>query len=311
MKSIKDYVNIKKNAIKNLPKGLNISVMTADIKDTKLEYNLKNIYDHLMLDENKILEMKYNKGLKTLLINKKRKVAKKDFYNQLSLVMRVYNVGHEKDIIENKGKKKINKVNFKLFNNGSIQISGIKNIIELNLALNKLFNELKRYRVIERKRVYFAKKFKKLDTSNFKINMINSNYSLNTYINRDNLYQLLLKKKIKCTYEKAIRACVIVKYKPDNINKDVSIFIFRKGNILITGAKSQKHIVDAFNYINNIILEHINLLFVPKEEVVRKNIIKYYNEIIEENKHKLDEIFENGVVPKLILEKSNYKSLYN
>lgn len=305
MKSIKDYVNIKKNAIKNLPKGLNISVMTADIKDTKLEYNLKNIYDHLMLDENKILEMKYNKGLKTLLINKKRKVAKKDFYNQLSLVMRVYNVGHEKDIIENRGKKKINKVNFKLFNNGSIQISGIKNIIELNLALNKLFNELKRYRVIERKRVYFAKNFKNLDTSNFKINMINSNYSLNTYINRDNLYQLLLKKKIKCTYEKAIRACVIVKYKPDNINKDVSIFIFRKGNILITGAKSQKHIVDAFNYINDIILEHINLLFVPKEEVVRKNIIKYYKEIIEENKHKLDEIFENGVVPKLILEKSN------
>ena len=304
MKSIKDYVNIKKNAIKNLPKGLNISVMTADIKDTKLEYNLKNIYDHLMLDENKILEMKYNKGIKTLLKNKKRKETKKDFYNQLSLVMRVYNIGHEKDIIVNRGKKKINKVNFKLFNNGSIQISGIKNIIELNLALNKLFNELKRYRVIERKRIYFAKNFKNLDTSKFKINMINSNYSLNTYINRDNLYQLLLK-KIKCTYEKAIRACVIVKYKPDNINKDVSIFIFRKGNILITGAKSQKHIVDAFNYINDIILEHINLLFVPKEEVVRKNIIKYYKEIIEENKHKLDEIFENGIVPKLILEKCN------
>ena len=100
--------------------------------------------------------------------------------------MRVYNVGHKKDIIENKGKK-INKVNFKLFNNGSIQISGIKNIIELNIALNKLFNELKKYKVINRKRVYFAKNFKNLDTSNFKINMINSNYSLNTYINRDNL----------------------------------------------------------------------------------------------------------------------------
>ena len=305
MKSIKDYVNIKKNAIKNLPKGLNISVMTADIKDTKLEYNLKNIYDHLMLDENKILEMKYNKSIKTLLNNKKRKESKKDFYNQLSLVVRVYNVGHKNDLIIKNNKKKINKVNFKLFKNGSIQISGIKNIIELNLALNKLFNSLKKYRVINHKRVYFAKNFKNLDTSNFKINMINSNYSLNTYINRDNLYQLLLKKKIKCTYEKAIRACVIVKYKPDNINKDVSIFIFRKGNILITGAKSQKHIVDAFNYINNIILDHINLLYVPKEEIVRKNIIRYYKEIIEENKHKLDEIFENGIVPQLILEKCN------
>ena len=228
MKSIKDYVNIKKNAIKNLPKGLNISVMTADIKDTKLEYNLKNIYDHLMLDENKILEMKYNKSIKTLLNNKKRKESKKDFYNQLSLVVRVYNVGHKNDLIIKNNKKKINKVNFKLFKNGSIQISGIKNIIELNLALNKLFNSLKKYRVINHKRVYFAKNFKNLDTSNFKINMINSNYSLNTYINRDNLYQLLLQKKIKCTYEKAIRACVIVKYKPDYINKDVSFLFLGK-----------------------------------------------------------------------------------
>lgn len=77
MKSIKDYVNIKKNAIKNLPKGLNISVMTADIKDTNLEYNLKNIYDHLILDENKILEMKYNKSIKTLLKNKKKRIKKR------------------------------------------------------------------------------------------------------------------------------------------------------------------------------------------------------------------------------------------
>jgi TATA-box binding protein (TBP) (component of TFIID and TFIIIB) len=303
MKSIKDYINTKKNKIDTLPKGLKISVMTADIKDTNVTYDLKNIYDHLILDENNVMEIKYNKNIKTLLPKKTKKEAKKDFYNQLSIVVRVYHIGHDKDILIKDDKKKINKVNFKLFNNGSIQISGIKDIVELNIALNKLFNNLKKYRVIKGKRVYFVKNFKKLDTSSFKINMINSNYSLNTYINRDNLYHLLLQKKIKCTYEKAIRACVIVKYTPLDINKDVSIFIFRKGNILITGAKSKKHIIEAFNYINNIIIEHINILYVPKEEIVRKNIIKYYKEIIEENKHKLDEIFENGIVPELILEK--------
>lgn len=303
MKSIIDYINIKKNKIDSLPKGLKISVMTADIKDTNVKYNLKNIYDYLNLDENNIMEIKYNKNIKSLLTYKKKKEAKKDFYNQLSIVVRVYNKGHNKDLLVKNGKKKINKVNFKLFNNGSIQISGIKNIKELNIALNNLFNCLKKYRIINGKRVYFVENFKKIDTSKFKINMINSNYSLNTYINRDNLYQLLLKKKIKCSYEKAIRACVIVKYKPLDINKDVSIFIFRKGNILITGAKSKEHIIEAFNYINDIILEHINILYVSKEEIVRTNIIKYYKEIIEENKHKLDEIFDNGIVPELILEK--------
>jgi hypothetical protein len=37
----------------------------------------------------------------------------------------------------------------------------------------------------------------------FKLNMINSNYKIRVKINRPNLYQLLLKKKINVTYEKA------------------------------------------------------------------------------------------------------------
>ena len=49
--------------------------------------------------------------------------------------------------------------------------------------------------------------------------MINSNSQVNMNIDRDKLYSLLNKKKIKCSYEPCIRACVIIKYTPleDNI----------------------------------------------------------------------------------------------
>ena len=36
----KDYCNLKKNEITNLPNGVNISTMTASIKDTKLVFNV-------------------------------------------------------------------------------------------------------------------------------------------------------------------------------------------------------------------------------------------------------------------------------
>ena len=82
--------------------------------------------------------------------------------------------------------------------------------------------------------------------------MINSHYQVKMQIDRTKLYNLLLKKKIKCTYEPCIRACVIIKYTPTVYNtegKEISIFIFQKGNIIITGARSKHHIISSNEYI--------------------------------------------------------------
>ena len=88
-------------------------------------------------------------------------------------------------------------------------------------------------------------------------------------IDREKLYVLLLKKKIKSTYEPCIRACVIIKYVPKEHNieeKEISIFIFQKGNIIITGARSKHHIMLSYNYINKILLIH-------KDDIIKKNEI--------------------------------------
>ena len=120
--------------------------------------------------------------------------------------------------------------------------------------------------------------------------MINSNYKININVNRKKLFEILSKKKIKSSYEKCIRACVIVKYCPKVKNseeKEVSLFIFEKGNIIITGARQFEHIIESYNYLNEILLEHIDEITKKDEDVESKLILKLYDEIIKEHGHKI------------------------
>ncbi len=108
--------------------------------------------------------------------------------------------------------------------------------------------------------------------------MINCNYRVRVTINREKLNNLLIKKKIKSSYEPCIRACVIIKYVPIEENptkKEISIFVFEQGNIIITGAKNQRQIEQAVNFINDIIITHLNdIQKSVLDEVIRKTKFK-------------------------------------
>jgi TATA-box binding protein (TBP) (component of TFIID and TFIIIB) len=298
----KDYLNVKENEIKGLPKGVSISTMCAKCKlGTKL--NLNEIYTHLELNEDDILTVKVNQEkIRTILPvkEKKRRMSKRKksskanpFYNQITIVMRIYE--GDKDVVykENKNGEnvrcldKIKKINLKLFKNGSVQMSGVKNYKYTNRALNKLV-----YRLSESiNGIDFVEDKNSITISDFNIYMINSNYRINIHVNRKKLFEILNKKKIKSSYEKCIRACVIVKYCPTIKNdeeKEVSLFIFEKGNIIITGARNLEHIVESYNYINNIIFEHIDEITKKDEDYESDMIFKIYEKVIKEHGFKLN-----------------------
>jgi TATA-box binding protein (TBP) (component of TFIID and TFIIIB) len=291
-----DYINVDKKEIKNLPNGISISTMCASCKlNTRL--NIPNIEKYLLLNADDILTVKKSKEVMRTLIavkNKPKRIKKMDtktkqkdtsknhFYNQITVVVRVTN-GQVKDLNE------VPKINMKLFRNGSVQMSGCKSIKNINIALNKLISKLKEVKAkIEDNKIVektFIEEPDKISVEDFKIDMINSNYQVSMQIDRDKLYNLLIKKKIKSSYEPCIRACVIIKYVPpiDNIEqKEVSVFIFQKGNIIITGARSQSHVLSAYNYMNEILLTH-------KDEIVKKDekeeedlILDIYQDILKQ-----------------------------
>jgi len=283
-----DYINVNKYEINNLPTGISISTMCASCK-LNTNINIINIEKYFQLNLNDILTIKNNdEKIKTLLpiknkkkrirkIENKKDVTKNYFYNQITIETRI---NHNNDII--------NKINMKLFKNGSIQMSGCKSVNDINIVLNKLIIRLKEIKAIRENNKIIEKNFiSNLDVNviDFKIDMINTNYKVNIQIDREKLYNLLLAKKIKASYEPCIRACIIIKYVPsiENIdNKEVSIFIFQKGNIIITGARCRNHILSSYNYINHIILNHVNDIIKKDDKEEEDLILNIYQNIIKE-----------------------------
>ena len=289
-----DFLKVDEVEIKNLPAGISVSTMCASCKlNTRL--NIPNIEKYLQLNSDDILTVKMNKEkMRTLITiknkpkrikktenkNKQKDTSKNHFYNQITVVVRV-GQGQCKDLNETP------KINMKLFRNGSVQMSGCKSIKNINLALNKLIAKLKEVKAkIEDGKICekeFIEESDKITVKDFKIDMINSNYQVNMQIDRDKLYNLLLKKKIKSSYEPCIRACVIIKYVPlkENIEqKEVSVFVFQKGNIIITGARSKSHIMSAYNYMNDILLTHTDEIIKKDESEEEELILDIYNDIM-------------------------------
>ena len=297
--NIKTYLQFGNNMncknILKLPEGVSISTMCGKCK-LGSDLDLDNIKKYLELSTDDILTVKMSKiDMRTLIPLKKKKrrtkrkakVNNNPFYNQITVVIRVY----EGEYIDLNDEYKIN---VKLFRNGSVQISGLTNIEFTNRALNKLIYCLSQTKAIKQNNMIveipFAKDTSKLGVYDFEVYMINSNYKVNMMIDRDKLFNLLLRKKIKASYEKCIRACVIIKYIPPTDNteeKEVSIFVFEKGNIIITGARNYSHIIDSYNYVNNILLEHADDIIKIDDIIEGQLILKLYDDIFKENSHKL------------------------
>jgi TATA-box binding protein (TBP) (component of TFIID and TFIIIB) len=259
------YIDQKIFSLNGLPSNMIISTISVTGK-INCKINLDNINKYVKLSNDYIISIKYA-GKFRYLESRKSKAKKKDlkcFENQLTMEIRV---SHNKQI------------NIKLFKNGSFQMTGCKSINDCNIVLNKLISRLKNKIAIydsTTNKIVEKPFIEDIDNGNseevkvygFKIDMINSNFSVNYLINREILYNILLNNKVNCRYEPCIHACVNIKYSIENDpnNKIVSIFVFQSGNIIITGAKNKDQIYKAYDYIMGVLNENYN-------KIVKKDLI--------------------------------------
>lgn len=258
-----NYIDIEKLSVKSLPTKVSISTMCATCK-LGTNIDVDKIYDYMPLSTTDIITIKKDDTKIRTLINKVKNKNKKKtkkvshFFNQITIVVRTEEIPVE-------SYDDCKKINVKLFRNGSVQMSGCKNLIDINVVLNKIIKRLSEIIGISENENDEITKITFIDNKNnigiyfFKIDMINSNYQIKFHINRQKLYDKLLSDNIQCSYEPCIRACVIVKYVPpkdNDENKDISIFVFEKGNIIITGAKKTSHILSAYDYVNKLLKKY-------------------------------------------------------
>jgi len=239
--------------------------------------------DNIIWIQNLKDNCEYVKGFYPKKIRKSKKNNKKKnrFDNQITIIYKF-----NKDY----------KPNIKIFKNGNIQLTGIKKVEDTNIIGKKIIEYIKEsYKIntdinLSEDKTDFLKK---LEFSNFKIRMINSDFKTYTNpeltekfnIRRKELHNLLISSKYnnKCSFQPGIYQGVKLEYyynnnnnngicvcenhafnkKFNNICKKVTIAIFESGSILITGGITFDQINVAYKYITQIIKDNTESLKRP------------------------------------------------
>jgi len=243
LESIKNAIS-KKLDLDKLPDEIIISTMTFTCKiDSDLKFNCENIAKFVSLQHGKICGTIYGvqgdiKTNRTILKEKPKKNKKKrSFFNQVTLKIEI--------------PSKTQPINVKLFQNGSIQMTGCKSITNIVEALHAIFNEL-----CDKKFVSDITVFNVKHLISLRICMINSYFNMEFSIDLNKLYDILIQDECFCLYDSDKHAAINIKF--EHKDKLVTVLVFETGNIIITGASSCDQILDAYEFINKKILSNFN-----------------------------------------------------
>jgi len=209
-----------------------------------------------------------------------RKISDKTFFNQATLVLRRrIPLPHQEE--EDQEKQEDRKeppstwkeVNIKLFANGGIQMTGVTSESFACAAIEWLYQCILRFPVSP-----FAGP---VHLHRISVQLINTDYSINRYINQDALHKILINDYNLCSMlEKTIYQGVNTKYFYNTQNttegicscekickgqgtgegegqcKRITMSIFRTGKIIITGARKMEQIRTAYAFLNRVFDKH-------------------------------------------------------
>ena len=245
--------------------NLRISTMTL-ISNLNSDINLDNLYDSIEIND--IFRYIEHGPLKRKGKKEKEKINKKCFYNQITI-----------HIFEDKI------INMKIFNNGKIQMTGAKSKLQGSNALNVLIRRIKSLDENIKSKIMTNVDF---EPSNIEIGMINSDFDCGFKIKRENLHRIVIEKGYYSSFEPTIYPGVNIKYyynplkQTDGICnctekcngkgengccKKITIAVFNSGKIIITGGKSYTQYNKSYDFINDILENNKDELFLKNEKV--------------------------------------------
>lgn len=283
-----------------------ISTITcnADIGDN-INLNLETLFDNLSIvnDENPAITgivwaqfLKENEDVNRGVYPKKRRKSKKNvmkknrFDNQVTIIYRF----DEKYI-----------PNVKIFKNGNIQLTGIKDVSHTEIIVKHIINEVNRiyetnkHIIVDYKEGYALA----LKYQNFKIRMINTDFKVykddaltqGFEIRRKEIHKLFISDAYnnKCSFQPGIYQGVKLEYfwNANDMQKNgickcpvhcygkgtgmkigdckkVTGALFESGSILITGGITFDQVDDTYNYICNFLKTHKEIIKKPQPKLL-------------------------------------------
>ncbi len=185
---------------------------------------------------------------------------KKYFYNQVTIHLK-----HEKII------------NMKLFNNGGIQMTGLKTLTQGSEAIEKLLRIIKHLPESDKQRIFPKDTDPKIIADKTKMVMINSGFSMGFKLNREALHRKVLDKGYYSSYEASIYPGVNLKYYynpskqqcgvcncedicdgrgKNGCCKKITIAAFNSGQVIITGASDIQQLNTSHKFITEFVKIH-------------------------------------------------------
>lgn len=201
----------------------------------------------------------------------KRRVSNKTFFNQSTLVIRKRRSDDDSEFKE---------VNVKLFANGGFQMTGVTSEAFSRAVLEWTIKELGAFEGISEK---------PLSVTKFAIQLLNSDYKVNALIKRADLHRTLCEEyRLSSTLETTIYQGVNTKYYYNEANqapngicmcprfctgqgdgtaigacKRITIASFQTGSIIITGARNQRQLDEAYAFTNRVLTKHAATVLRP------------------------------------------------
>ena len=241
----KSTSNFKAGVLKEIT-GVNLSTMTIHLK-LLISHDI-----NLSVLQNSFHGVTLSNGVTWDLFPSQTKNG--EFFNQLTL-------GHT-----DHSKKKV-----KIFSNGTFHVTGVVNEAECMAECYQVAKILKGWGLIQ-----------EIKFSPLTVNLINTNYEFGFDINLPKVQRHIKNNKtfLQCHYDPQKYPGLNIKISiPGSSN--VTILLFRSGNLMITGGKSYNDILFAYNEINSVIAENYNDVFMKWSETTehkkKKSIANGYN----------------------------------
>ena len=236
--------------------NLRISTMTA-ISSINSDINLDNLYKNITINSDIPFIQHGSLGIKGESYKKKRKTRKpekkKTFFNQVTLHLNCLKL-----------------VNVKLFNNGKIQMTGLKYQDHGSKVLDKLIpilqqlNDQYEEKILTNNDIHYTP---------INIVLINSGFNIGFKVKRDILHREIVENGMYSSYEPCIYPGVNIKYyynlhtdhgicqcssicngkgdgSSDGCCKRITIAVFKSGEIIITGARTTNQLEIAYQFIH-------------------------------------------------------------
>jgi TATA-box binding protein (TBP) (component of TFIID and TFIIIB) len=148
------------------------------------------------------------------------------FYNQVT-------IGYE-DQYSNKS--------IKMFPNGSVQVAGCSDLRDCKRIVRQLSFLVQSILELE----------ESPKTENFRVVMINTNFSMNSSVDLSKVIQeLSLDEKFIVSFNPERYSAVKVKFHPASNTKQVTASVFSTGKIIVTGAETLREIALAYEVLNS------------------------------------------------------------